>query len=82
MIGRAAWKRELYVFAVRLTVLIAPAVLVNHLRAQTPAPTAADQLTVNGVNLKPIGKTIENGKKILQMQTDQTVKAIQKAISQ
>jgi creatinine amidohydrolase/Fe(II)-dependent formamide hydrolase-like protein len=43
--------------------------------------TEADQLTVNGVNLKPIEKTIENGKKILQMQTDQTVKAIQKAIA-
>jgi creatinine amidohydrolase/Fe(II)-dependent formamide hydrolase-like protein len=43
--------------------------------------TEADQLTVNGVNLKPIEKTIEDGKKILEMQTDQTVKAIQKAIA-
>jgi creatinine amidohydrolase/Fe(II)-dependent formamide hydrolase-like protein len=43
--------------------------------------TEADQLTVNGVNLKPIERTIENGKKILQMQTDQTVRAIQKAIA-
>ncbi len=43
--------------------------------------TEAHQLTVNGVNLEPIQKTIENGKVILQMQTDQTVKAIQKAIS-
>jgi creatinine amidohydrolase len=43
--------------------------------------TDANQLTVNGVNLKPIEKTIENGKVILQMQTDQTVKAIQDAIS-
>lgn len=43
--------------------------------------TEARQLTVNGVNLEPIPKTIENGKKILQMQTDQTVKAIQKAIA-
>ena len=41
----------------------------------------ARQLTVNGVNLEPIQKTIENGKVILQMQTDQTVKAIQKAIA-
>jgi creatinine amidohydrolase len=40
--------------------------------------TAAHQLTVNGVNLEPIQKTIENGKAILQIQTDQTVKAIQK----
>ncbi len=43
--------------------------------------TDADQLTVNGVNLKPIEKTIANGKTILQMQTDQTVSAIRKAIS-
>jgi creatinine amidohydrolase len=42
--------------------------------------TDAHQLTVNGVNLEPIRKTIENGKVILQMQTDQTVKAIQKAV--
>jgi len=41
----------------------------------------AHQLTVNGVNIEPIQKTIENGKVILQMQTDQTVKAIQKAIA-
>ena len=41
----------------------------------------ADQLTVNGVTLKPIEKTIANGKAILQIQTDQTVKAIQKAIA-
>jgi hypothetical protein len=43
--------------------------------------TEADQLTVNGVNLKPIDKTIENGKTILRMQTDQTVKAIQGIIT-
>jgi creatinine amidohydrolase len=43
--------------------------------------TEANQLTVNGVNIKPIEKTTENGKVILQMQTDQTVKAIQKAIA-
>lgn len=42
--------------------------------------TEANQLTVNGVDLKPIEKTIENGKTILRMQTDQTVKAIQEAI--
>jgi creatinine amidohydrolase/Fe(II)-dependent formamide hydrolase-like protein len=41
----------------------------------------ARQLTVNGVNIEPIGKTIENGKVILQMQTDQTVKAIQQVIA-
>ena len=38
----------------------------------------AKQLTVNGINLEPIEKTIANGKKILEIQTDQTVKAIQK----
>lgn len=43
--------------------------------------TEAHQLTVNGVNLEPIRKTIENGKVILQMQTDQTVNAIQKAVA-
>ncbi len=37
--------------------------------------------TVIGVNLKPIEKTIANGKAILQIQSDQTVAAIQKAIS-
>lgn len=41
----------------------------------------AKQLTVNGVDLQPLQKTIENGNVILQMQTDQTVKAIQKAIT-
>jgi creatinine amidohydrolase len=41
----------------------------------------AHQLMVNGVNLEPIEKTIENGRVILQMQTDQTVKAIQKALA-
>lgn len=41
----------------------------------------ADTLTVNGVNLKPVEKTIANGKHILEMQADQTVKAIQKAIA-
>lgn len=41
----------------------------------------ADSLTVNGVSLKPVEKTIANGKHILEIQTDQTVKAIQKAIA-
>jgi creatinine amidohydrolase/Fe(II)-dependent formamide hydrolase-like protein len=41
----------------------------------------AHQLTVNGVKLEPIQKTIENGKAILQIQTDQTVKAIQQVIA-
>lgn len=44
--------------------------------------TEANQLTVNGVDLRPIEKTIAAGKKILEMQSDQTVRAIQKAISQ
>jgi creatinine amidohydrolase len=43
--------------------------------------TQAHQLTVNGVNLEPVQKTIENGKAILQIQTDQTVRAIQKVIA-
>ena len=54
---------------------------VNPESARLQERTEADQLTVNGVNLRPIEKTIANGKTILQMQTDQTVKAIQKAIS-
>lgn len=41
----------------------------------------ANTLTVNGVDLKPVEKTIANGKKILEMQSDQTVKAIQKAVA-
>lgn len=43
--------------------------------------TEANSLTVNGVDLKPVEKTIANGKKILEMQSDQTVKAIQKAVA-
>jgi creatinine amidohydrolase/Fe(II)-dependent formamide hydrolase-like protein len=54
---------------------------VNPEGARLKERTEADQLTVNGVNLKPIEKTIENGRTILQIQTDQTVKAIQKAIA-
>lgn len=42
----------------------------------------AGLLTVNGVNLEPVQKTVENGKEIMNMQTDQTVKAIQKAVSE
>jgi creatinine amidohydrolase/Fe(II)-dependent formamide hydrolase-like protein len=42
--------------------------------------TEAGQLVVNGVDLRPVEKTIANGKKILEMQSDQTVRAIQKAI--
>jgi creatinine amidohydrolase/Fe(II)-dependent formamide hydrolase-like protein len=43
--------------------------------------TEAKQLKVNGVNIEPVQKTIENGKKILEMQTDQTVRAIRKAVA-
>jgi creatinine amidohydrolase/Fe(II)-dependent formamide hydrolase-like protein len=42
--------------------------------------TDARQLTVNGVSLEPVRKTIENGKTILEMQTDLTVQAIRKAL--
>lgn len=54
---------------------------VNPESARLKERTEADQLTVNGVSLKPIEKTIANGKAILQIQTDQTVGAIQKAIA-
>lgn len=54
---------------------------LNPESARLKERTEADQLTVNGVNLNPIEKTIENGKTILRMQTDQTVKAIQRTIS-
>lgn len=54
---------------------------VNPESARLQERTEADQLTVNGVNLKPIEKTIANGKTILDMQTDQAVQAIRKAIS-
>src|SRR5689334_18867847 len=53
MIRTAAWKRELYVLPVCLTVLMAPSFLANDLRAQTPAPTAADQLTVKRIYSQP-----------------------------
>jgi creatinine amidohydrolase/Fe(II)-dependent formamide hydrolase-like protein len=53
---------------------------LNPESARLKERTEADQLTVNGVYLKPIEKTIENGKTILQMQTDQTVKAIQETL--
>lgn len=43
--------------------------------------TEAHQLTVNGVRLEPIQKTVENGKAILDIQTDQTVRAIRSAIA-
>jgi hypothetical protein len=55
---------------------------VNPEGARLHERTGADQLTVNGVNLKPIEKAIANGETILQMQTDQTVRAIPKAISE
>ncbi|MGA3190786.1 MAG: creatininase family protein [Bryobacteraceae bacterium] len=54
---------------------------LNPESARLKERTEADQLTVNGVNLKPIEKTIENGRTILRMQTDQTVKAIQETLS-
>jgi creatinine amidohydrolase/Fe(II)-dependent formamide hydrolase-like protein len=41
----------------------------------------ANTLTVNGVDLKPVEKTIANGKHILEMQTDKTVNAIKRAIA-
>lgn len=43
--------------------------------------TKAHLLTVNGVNLEPLEKTIANGRAILQMQTDQAVAAIRHVIS-
>lgn len=55
---------------------------VNPESARLQERTEADQLTVNGINLKPIEKTIANGKLILEMQTDQAIRAIQKAISE
>jgi creatinine amidohydrolase len=53
---------------------------VSPASARVEERTEAKQLTVNGVNLEPIRQTIENGKAILQIQTDQTVKAIQKVV--
>lgn len=54
---------------------------VNPESARLKERTEADQLTVNGVNLKPIERTMENGRTILRMQTDQAVQAIQNAIA-
>ena len=56
-------------------------IAINPESARLQQRTDADQLTVNGVNLKPIDKTIANGKAILQIQSDQTVAAIQKVIA-
>jgi creatinine amidohydrolase/Fe(II)-dependent formamide hydrolase-like protein len=53
---------------------------LNPESARLKERTEADQLTVNGVNLKPIEKMIENGKTILRMQTDYAVKAIEEKI--
>jgi creatinine amidohydrolase len=53
---------------------------VNPEGARLQERIEADQLTVNGVSLKPIEKTMENGKTILNMQSDQTVKAIHRVI--
>ena len=54
---------------------------VNPEGARLKERTEAGQLSVQGIDLRPVEKTIVNGKKILDMQTDQTVKAIQKAIA-
>jgi len=54
---------------------------VNPESARLKERTEADSLTVSGINLKPIEKTIANGNAILQIQSDQTVAAIQKVIS-
>jgi creatinine amidohydrolase/Fe(II)-dependent formamide hydrolase-like protein len=42
---------------------------------------AADKFRINGVELAPVEKTIEWGKKIVELRADATVKAIQKAIT-
>jgi creatinine amidohydrolase/Fe(II)-dependent formamide hydrolase-like protein len=54
---------------------------LNPESARLKQRSEADQLTVNGVSLKPIEQTIANGKTILRMQIDQTVKAIQDIIA-
>jgi creatinine amidohydrolase len=54
---------------------------VNPESARLQERTEANQLTVSGIDLKPIEKTIANGKTILEMQTDQTVTVIRKVIS-
>ena len=42
---------------------------------------AADKFRINGVNLAPMEKTVEWGKKIIDFRAEATAKAIQKAIS-
>ena len=54
---------------------------VNPESARLKERTEADQLTVNGVNLKPMERTVENGKTILRIQTDQAVKAIRDLVA-
>ena len=44
--------------------------------------TKANRATINGVSLLPMSKTLEMGKKIVELRTKLTVDAIQKAMSQ
>jgi creatinine amidohydrolase len=45
-----------------------------------PERMKAGKFAINGVNLAPIEKTVENGKKIIAFRTDKTVAAIRKAM--
>jgi creatinine amidohydrolase len=42
---------------------------------------AADKFRTNGIELAPVEKTIEWGKKIVEMRAETTVKAIRKVIT-
>jgi creatinine amidohydrolase/Fe(II)-dependent formamide hydrolase-like protein len=47
-----------------------------------PERRKAHKTTINGVDLEPSAKTIENGKKIVEYRTDVTVKALQKMMAE
>ena len=47
-----------------------------------PERRKAGKTTINGVDLDPAAKTIENGKKIVDFRTDVTVKALQKMMTE
>lgn len=48
--------------------------------ARIPERIKAGKTTINGVELVPVEKTIENGKKIIAFRTEKTVAAIKKSI--
>lgn len=53
---------------------------LNGVRA--PEPIKAGRFAINGVDLAPAEKTIENGRKIVKFRTEKTVAAIRKTMAE